>query len=677
MCLGNQINSKAKCMSPSLQLSHRHEIDGLRAIAVLPVVLYHFGVPGLDGGFVGVDIFFVISGFLIGGILWAELERTDTLRLGHFFMRRVRRLAPAYMSVAFATLIGAWFILLPHDFREFGQELIAATVYLANVHFFNDAGYFDAASDKKLLLHTWSLAVEEQFYLVLPTLMLVLAGVKRWLPNLLIILAFVSFIACLWMMSWSQPAAFFLFPFRAWELLAGVCLAIWAQRSGFEWKIGAWVSWVGLALIAVSVFGFSEGDHFPGAYALVPVLGAVMIIANGQHANPVNAALCTRPFLFFGLISYSLYLWHWPAVTLLKYYRGDAGLTPALIVMLFVVVVGLSWLSLKLIEAPVRKGALPGARLLSGYVVSGVVLLGAAFSFAFSDGWPERFSPESRPYIAATRDFNQDWSRCIWPSDGPWAGEKICPIGPKGDPKVLVWGDSHGRAFKEGLDKMAHERGTPGLLIWRGGCPPLIGVTKEERVSSAAEEAACAAAPDIIERGLAGTPSIDTVLLIGRWAYYETGTGVGRDDHNWIRLNANGAAADFPAAVDHTLERLSAYVSRMFVLRQVPEMPHYSAGNAAQAVAYGRLDTDRIRTGLGRTERAAMEARFAGADQALTRGAAAHAAQIIDLWGDLCDGQSCSAFINGTPVYFDNNHVTNTGAKMLRKRFADVFEEAG
>ena len=204
---------------------YRPEIDGLRAIAVLPVVLYHFGVPGFSGGFVGVDIFFVISGFLIGGLLWAELENTGRIALGAFFMRRIRRLAPAYIATALATLIGAYFILLPFDFREFGQDLIAATVYLANVQFFRDSGYFDTAAELKPLLHTWSLAVEEQFYVVMPLLMLGLARWRAVMPKLLVFLGIGSFLACLWMMTLSQPAAFYLLPFRAWELLLGAALA--------------------------------------------------------------------------------------------------------------------------------------------------------------------------------------------------------------------------------------------------------------------------------------------------------------------------------------------------------------------------------------------------------------------------------------------------------------------
>ncbi|SMD03025.1 Peptidoglycan/LPS O-acetylase OafA/YrhL, contains acyltransferase and SGNH-hydrolase domains [Primorskyibacter flagellatus] len=652
-------------------------------MAVLPVVLYHFGMPGLSGGFVGVDIFFVISGFLIGGILWAELNRTGRVRLGAFFLRRVRRLAPAYLAMAAITLACAWFILLPFDFREFGQELVAATVYLANVHYFDSAGYFDQASDQKLLLHTWSLAVEEQFYIVLPLLLIVLARWRAHLPAVLVGLGVLSLSACLWMMTVSPPAAFYLFPFRAWELLAGVCLAITGYQRGLSWQVHPALSWVGIALIAVAVFLFEAGDHFPGFYALVPVLGATLIIANGRDKNIINRALCSRPALFFGLISYSLYLWHWPIVTLLRYYQGEHDLAAWQILLMLAAAVVVSWISWRVVETPFRRGVLPGWQLVAGYVTAAMMLAGGALSFAFSEGLPGRFTPESHPYIAATRDFNQDWSRCTQPVTGVWGGIEICPIGPAGPPKVLIWGDSHARAFKEGIERAAFEANQPGLLIWRPGCPPLIGVLKDELVSSPSEEAACASSVEVVLQGLAATASIQTVLLVGRWSYYAEGTGIGADDRNRIELKPDPAGPLtvrdrqkdlFADALALTVTRLSQLAKQIFVQQQPPEIFDYTARKAAQALAYGQIDPDVLRNGLGTTTREALRVRFAGADAALARVTNVPGVRVIDLWTRMCSQTACSAIFNATPIYFDNNHVTNAGALALRDLYAPVFE---
>ena len=289
--------------------AYRPEIDGLRAIAVLSVVLYHFGMPGIPGGFVGVDIFFVISGFLIGGILWADLRETGRIRLARFYLRRLRRLAPAYFAMAAATLLMGWLILLPFEFREFGKSLIAATVYLSNIHFYREAGYFDGVSEEKPLLHTWSLAVEEQFYIVLPFLLLALVRWRPTLPMILAALAALSLTACLWLTPHSPTAAFYLFPFRAWELLAGVLLAIAGQENKARYALHPALSWAGLALILASIT-LIRAEGFPGWQAILPVAGTLLILMNGRDANPVNRALMHPAPVFIGLISYSLYLWH-------------------------------------------------------------------------------------------------------------------------------------------------------------------------------------------------------------------------------------------------------------------------------------------------------------------------------------------------------------------------------
>lgn len=663
---------------------YRPEIEGLRALAVVPVVLFHFGVAGFGGGFVGVDIFYVISGFLIGGILWSEFSRSGTIRLGHFFLRRIRRLAPAYFLMAFATLTGAYLLLLPFDFREFGQDLIASTVYLSNVHFFREAGYFDRASEQKLLLHTWSLSVEEQFYLFLPLFLLLMARVRRHLPAILGVVGALSFAACLAMMSWSPPAAFYLFPFRAWELMAGVLLAIAGHQARLEWQVHPALSWAGLGLILGSVFLLEPGDHFPGAYALAPVAGAALIILNGQQDNPVNRLLRTPVFAFFGLISYSLYLWHWPAIALAHYALGKT-LPAWQVAALGAGVVAVAWLSYRFVETPVRTGALPRRPLLATYAVSSSLCLGLGGLFAFSSGLPGRFAPEVRPHIAATRDFHQDFSRCHTPQDGPWAGLDICPLGPEGPPRVLIWGDSHGRAFKEGVERAAYEADTPALLIWQGGCPPLLGIRKQEAAASAAQDQACAeAAPKVLE-GLRQTPSVDTVLLIGRWAYYAEGTGVGADAQNRIALLPDGTgalagtgqAALFERAFEVTLDRLAPVVPRIFVLRQVPEIFDYTARDAALGLAYGRLSPEAVAGKMAVADRGALAQRYRTVDAVLGRLADEKRITLIDTWDGLCAGTRCTALAGGEARYFDNNHITNTTALALRRHFAPVFGKAG
>ncbi|EPX84543.1 putative acyltransferase [Rubellimicrobium thermophilum DSM 16684] len=305
-------------------LPYRPEIDGLRAAAILPVVAYHAGAP-LPGGFVGVDVFFVLSGWLIGGLLWAEWGATGRLRLGAFWMRRLRRLAPAYLLMAGATAAAAWWLLLPWELRETGKQLIAATAWLSNVLFWRQAGYFDAAAQDKPLLQTWSLAVEEQFYLVLPVLLLGLWGIRLRKAGILAVLGLVwaaSLLATLRLTDSRPEAAFFLFPFRAWELLTGVLLAILAPALPRRMRLTA--GWAGIGLILGAVLTV-RAEGFPGWQVLLPVTGtALCLLSLGPAGAPdgVGRWLATPVPVLIGKLSYALYLWHWPILVLAAYRRG-------------------------------------------------------------------------------------------------------------------------------------------------------------------------------------------------------------------------------------------------------------------------------------------------------------------------------------------------------------------
>ena len=666
--------------SPHAPLPYRRDIDGLRAIAVMSVVLYHFGLP-LKGGFVGVDIFFVISGFLIGGILWREYDSTGRIWLKNFYIRRFRRLAPAFFAMVAVTMAMGYAILLPFEYRELGKSVIAATVYLSNVLFFRQAGYFDTASEEKPLLHTWSLAVEEQFYVFLPLFILLLARWRWGLIGGLIAVWAVSLAACIWLTPYAQTATFYLFPFRAWEMLSGVLLAILGFERNWQWRGHALFSWRGRALILVSVVFIPAGPMFPGVLALFPVIGTVLLLSSGAGANPVNRVL-THPWaVFFGLISYSLYLWHWPVYTLSSYLRdGYANVVEALAWM--ALSVGLGWLSWRVVEQPVRMARrLSGMTVLAGTAVLSLAALTTAALVFKGNGLPERFGPEARIHIAASGDFLQDFSRCYVADTLPLDGLEICPIGPDGPPRVLVWGDSHVRAFHAGLDMAAHEAGTPGMVIWRAGCPPLFGIRKVESAATQAQDVACTQANKQIEQAFSRLDSLEHVLLIGRWAYYATGKGVGLDAHNTISLHRTDApdrigtkqALVLAEAAQRTVDQLHRWVPEVSVLRQPPEIPYYDSRRAAREAAH---ETWLLAPAPQTRATAQPEAQTVRNALAVTpwlglaeRGQVA----LIDPWDRFCVEGTCHAVVDGVGQFFDNNHVTNAAALRLRDLFAPVF----
>jgi len=658
------------------------QIDGLRGIAVLAVVVYHFVPASLSGGFIGVDIFFVISGFLIGSILWRELTTRGTISLGAFFLRRIRRLAPAYFVMAAVTAVVAYLVLLPFEFREFGKSLIASVVYLSNVHFFREAGYFDIASENKVLLHTWSLSVEEQFYLALPLLVLLLRRSPRLLVGALVAIFIASLAACVLLTPRAPTATFFLFPFRAWELLAGVLLAIAFAERNLSARYGAWVSWFGIGFIAASLVLIRPGHGFPGYQVVLPIIGTTMLLANVRDRNPVNAALAWPPLVFVGLISYSLYLWHWPVLTLSSYFR-DGYASPTETVAWLAVAFGVSILSWRFVERPVREArSFPAIGLLGASAMASAVLLAAGGMAYIRDGMPARFGPEVRMHIEASADFFQDWSRCSVPEDGPLTGIEVCPVGADGPATFLVWGDSHVRAFKEGIELAAREQGASGLLVWRAGCPPLFEIEKRESATTPLQDEACTDANALMRQALPQLKEmgIEKVLLIGRWAYYAQGGGIGSDAVNTIELmsGAGTPARDqgevFTDAILASVEEIAGYIPAVYVLQQVPEIPFYDSREVARRLAHG-------------ADPAEEQKRFVVSMQeveARTRPSEAGFLELADndsriRWlpthGRLCEGDHCTSIHAARSYYFDNNHITNTAAMALRDLFAPVLRD--
>lgn len=691
----------------TLAPTYRPEIDGLRAIAVLAVVFFHFSVPiwgghgdghGVGGGMVGVDIFFVISGFLIGGILLREHANTGRIALGRFYLRRIRRLAPAYFAMAAVSLLAAWAILLPFEFRAFGKALIASTTYLANVHFFRETGYFDIGVENKILLHNWSLAVEEQFYVFLPFLILALGFSQRVLRSSLVVIFAVSLGACIWLTPVNQAAAFYLFPLRAWELLAGVLLAIWVENRDTPLRI--WPSWLGLALIAMGILWAKPGATFPGWQVLVPVLGTVLMLAGRQDANPVNRVLAAPIPVFFGRISYSLYLWHWPVLTLSLYWRGSYGSAyeAGLWLALAMILATLSW---RFVEQPVRiSPRFTAPRLVGMWLFGSAALVAIGGVIYLKDGITARFSPEIRSHIQASADFLQDWSRCHTPAAGPYQGLEICPIGPDGPPEVLIWGDSHIRPLHAALAQAADTASKPAVILWAAGCPPFFGVTKVENTTNSAEDLACtqtiAGIQTLIETGQA-PPHL---LLVGRWSYYAQGHGTGLDVENTVTLTAirdmlpadtppadTGNKAIYQAALSETLTGLSAAFRQVFVLRQPPEIPNYDSRAIAREMAHGRLNAAGA-TAEATVPRGVAEARAADGLAPLLSAENRGEITLLDPWAYFCDASECSALQasragqtgqtdqTGQALYFDNNHLTNSGGRHLGQLFAPVFTPA-
>ncbi len=405
-------------------LTYRPEIDGLRAVAILPVVLYHAGIAGFPGGFVGVDVFFVISGYLITSIILAE-RRAGRFSLVNFYARRIRRILPALFVMMAACYPLAFVLLGPSAMAEFAGSVTAATVFVANLFFYDISGYFATAAEVKPLLHTWSLAVEEQFYLVFPALVLLTwrMGARRQ-AVLLAVLALASLALAQWDITQGKAdRAFFMLQTRLWELMAGALAAFWlssprgqALRAGGRLRHGALL---GLALILFAVIAYDGETRFPGLAALPPVLGAALVIVCATPRCLAGRVLGLRPVVFVGLVSYSFYLWHVPLLVFTRIGTGreDAALMLGVCALAF----GLSCLSWRYVERPIRRmHALPARRLFGTAAVAMALVGGLGLAGIQTEGFrafylERRLDPVSR---ASFERYNPDTMHARLPDEG-------------------------------------------------------------------------------------------------------------------------------------------------------------------------------------------------------------------------------------------------------------------
>jgi peptidoglycan/LPS O-acetylase OafA/YrhL len=462
---------------------YRPDIDGLRAVAVLPVLFFHANVVGFSGGFVGVDIFYVISGFLITSLIIRDVAR-ENFSISSFYERRMRRIFPALFSIMFFCTSAAAVLFVPKDFVAFGKSMIAATLFASNVFFKHTAGpngYFDRTSDAQALLHTWSLSVEEQFYLFFPTALLLLT---RWAKGRVIVrlflVAIVSFLINIWTTQYKPLSAFYILIPRAWELLIGSLLAMKAVPPLRHRVSREIAGLVGLGLIAWAVFAFTKDTTFPGLNALFPCLGAWLILYAGEDGpSCVKTILTLPPVVFIGVISYSLYLWHWPILVFSRYFSaGDlSGVDTAIALMASLV---MAFISFEFIERPFRGGDSPITRrqVFSVGLAASLLSITLGLGIYWLEGFPGRHDDLTRRLIsnniARKDDFQEvctNWKNSVH----SMADINFCQMGPNSSKKIMFWGDSHVQQLYPLIKKMydeggLHDHGVVAAIA--NGCPP-------------------------------------------------------------------------------------------------------------------------------------------------------------------------------------------------------------
>jgi peptidoglycan/LPS O-acetylase OafA/YrhL len=630
-------------------LLYRPDIDGLRAIAVLVVLLFHCFPSFLSGGFVGVDVFFVISGYLIGRTSFSEiLAGNYSVRV--YFARRARRIFPALIVVILSVLAAGWWLLLPVEYELLGKHVGGAALFISNWQFWREVGYFNTEASLKPLLHLWSLAVEEQFYLILPLLMLASRNALHRLPWMLGGLATVSFVSVLWGLSDHKAWAYFHILSRCWELLIGVGLAYWqsplcARTLPTSWREGParLTGFTGLLLILGSAAGYSESTPFPGPSALLPTLGAALLIGAGAMAT-ANRLLAWRPLVYIGLISYPLYLWHWPLLALLRLIDGvELDVTTRQLV--FLVSFPLAMFTYHFVERPLRHSAFAHRRVFPLILWSLLLTLGAIGFYIYkSHGLPDR-----RP----------DWDTTLHPAT---LIRTAPPAGFINANKAILLGDSHALMYSEALRNYFHQQHGQELIYgFRAGCKPFYNLDKH--IPGQSPEGCPQTMNPIIDQAV-NDPNINTIVVIAALSNFSF-SYMTYPGHEQPSPNADPNYPLVNLAADETFARLATSGKRIIVFYSTPIFP-FSLSECQQRPVRWRSET---------RQECSIPISSYNEQQRWSRQKLAELPAsypnitLFDPAKLLCNDEQCNVRHGAPIIYSDNAHLNELGAELVSRQF--------
>lgn len=644
-------------------LNYRADIDGLRCIAVVSVLLYHFGFGWVSGGYVGVDIFFVISGYLITSIILKECH-TQKFSLIDFYERRLRRIIPAAFIVIMATFLVAHKLLFPADYKEYAYSVISTVFYVSNIFFWKQSGYFETASEQKPLLHTWSLGVEEQFYIFFPIFIMI---AYRFLPKkilfyglLFLVLASLALSEYLVSGLAKYEAAFYLLPSRAWELGVGALLAFHIIPNLKIKFLNNITALIGVLALFISIFFYQKITPFPGVYALLPCIGTALLLYAGQNSGGmVTSVLSLKPFTFIGKISYSLYLWHWPLVAYAQYrYGHEISLTQqCLFLVLSFLLAYLSW---RFVETPFRNRKFLTRRSI--FILTGVATLIStvmAMWVIMNNGFPNRYPPEVAKIAKGTDRFNPLRKTCHF-SDLTRAAPSIqtkldgCVIGDSSQEEIsaVIWGDSHADSLTPAVNALLKEVSLKGLQYTKSSCPPLPNTYRLSLRSSQY----CYDYNSMMREFILNTEGIKYVFITGRWASYEDNISRSKDGVENLVVSLE--------VIEESLLELMNDMRKagksIVVVGPVPEVNFDVPLCFSKQWAYKDKDRFSCKDITYKEFYKRQENIIPVFEKVRNMGAS-----VVFPHEILCDYESCKVQENGNAFYYDNDHMTIEGALEL------------
>jgi peptidoglycan/LPS O-acetylase OafA/YrhL len=638
-------------------MKYREEIDGLRAVALIPVIFFHAGFRVFSGGYVGVDIFFVISGYLITSLLIERLE-SGTFSLLEFYERRARRILPAlYITIVCCALI-AWMLLFPLEMKVFGESALSVGLFISNVYFWFQSGYFENAAHFTPLLHTWSLAVEEQYYFLFPILFCgAFRLCRRKAFGAVVVVAGFSFVSFV-VSAWYEPNfSFFSTPTRAWELMVGsICafvpIAPITRRANC-------LSILGLVLIVVRVF--TQGTITPAlsVFSLAPVVGTAAIILYGREGTFAARILSLRVLVGIGLISYSAYLWHQPLLVFTRIVSITPPSGPILLASSAASLL-LGYASWRFIERPFReRGAsfyVRRASMIGFASTSSIVVIILGLWAHLSGGFPERISPDVLAIASAANDFDHSRQGCVSFVQNDLA---VCHLGVAGKaPDFALIGDSFARALASGINSAALDRGQSGIVVGVPGCPPIVAIGG---IWAPARERCSEFQKNLIQ-GVARL-GVTTAILYANWSVL--------DRRNFVTAYkpdaANGADA-FRGPLIATLSDLTSKHIKVFIVCCSPELTFPIPQALARAKLLGSsVDIRPYKSDFLTQNRTALSLFSSPEVSQMSR--------LIDISGFFCRSDRCDVALEGRPLYHDQSHLNQFGAESLSPWLEQIFDE--
>ncbi|MFD2189589.1 acyltransferase family protein [Pistricoccus aurantiacus] len=668
-------------------MNYRPEVDGLRAVAVIPVILFHAGFGVVSGGFVGVDIFFVISGYLITGIIYAEIRKKN-FSIINFYERRARRILPALFFVSLVSLVLAWNWMLPEEFESLSESLIAVNLFVSNFYYWLDTDYFAGAAEMKPFLHTWSLAIEEQFYFIFPLVMLLLGFLTR--PYLLATIC-LALLASLGLAQWASeihPSTnFYLLPTRAWELLAGsvVAIAMHERRLNVSKRLHNLGSLAGLALIVYSILVFDKTTPFPSLWAVLPVLGASLIILFARTDNIAGRLLSLKPMVGIGLISYSAYLWHQPIFVFARERSFDM---PSHLDFLFLSLLSLllAYITWRFVEQPFRqKQRFTRKHIFSGALAATVLMLGFSAYGVHSEGVPTRLSEEALEIVAVRDDRDLGRRGCQAMPGHPIAMEDACEFNEEYLKKIVVWGDSQATPLVLPTAKEAETLAMSVKQLVFTNCLPVAGYTRSD-----SEE--CGKFNNEALNLITKNNDIEIVFMLGRYPlqfeavpFDNQEGGVEMKDAvyavpsgklgNEIDETSPHRVTTVGGLIKKTVTTLVNSGVKVVLIYPVPETGWDVPEFLAKEALYGKKRDTPLSTSYQ-----VFRERTRSAYQQLDQVEDHENLLKIKPESLFCNTRlpgRCVAQIDGKPLYYDNNHLSRFGATLLIEHIFQKIREAG